>query len=125
MFIGSETGMYIYDVKRPDFPQFLSSVSHVRSCDPVVSAGKYAYVTLNSASIRCGRGTNVLMIYNVSNPLYPILEKEIPMNAPKGLGIDGNKLFNTDEFNAVCDYYYDLRYRGFHHAFGFSVGYAW
>jgi len=103
LFIGAETGMYMYNVERPDFPQYLSSVSHIRSCDPVVADGNYAYITLNSASVRCGRGTNVLMVYDISNPLYPILKREIPMNAPQGLGVAGNKLFVCDNGLKVFD----------------------
>ncbi len=103
LFIGSETGMYIYNVKRPDFPQYLSSVSHIRSCDPVVANGNYAYVTLNTASTRCNRGTNELQVYDISNPRSPVLRTTIPMNSPKGLGVGGNKLFVCDRGLKVYD----------------------
>lgn len=103
LFIGSETGMYIYDVKRPEFPQRLGSVSHVRSCDPVVASGNYAYVTLNSDSWRCNRGTNELLVYDISYPQQPSLCTRMTLQAPKGLGVDGNKLFVCDKGLKIYD----------------------
>jgi hypothetical protein len=96
LFIGSQDGMYIYSVVRPEFPQLLSHVSHISSCDPVVATDKYAYVTLNTQSIRCGNNNNVLQIYDISDLRKPVLKVTENMNYPKGLGVDGNKLF-------VCD----------------------
>jgi hypothetical protein len=96
LFIGTQDGMYIYNVVRPEFPQQLSHVSHIRSCDPVVASGNYAYVTLNSGNTWCGNVSNVLNIYDVSDPRKPELKVTESLNNPKGLGIDGNKLF-------VCD----------------------
>lgn len=97
LFIGSETGMYIYDISRPAFPQRMSVVSHIRSCDPVIAQGNYAYVTLNSSNVWCGRNSNVLQIYDISDPYKPILVREdTGFKAPKGLGISGNKLFICD-----------------------------
>jgi len=103
LFIGSETGMYIYDVTRPEFPSKLSYVTHVRSCDPVVASGNYAYVTLNTEQTRCNRGSNELQVYNISNPRYPDLIKIIEMNAPRGLGVDGNKLFVCERGLKIYD----------------------
>ena len=96
LFIGSQDGMYIYDVARPEFPQQLSFVSHIRSCDPVVASGTYAYVTLNSEQTWCGNTSNVLNIYDISNLRSPVLKVTESLNTPKGLGVDGDKLF-------VCD----------------------
>ncbi|MDR0863470.1 MAG: hypothetical protein LBO74_00880, partial [Candidatus Symbiothrix sp.] len=93
LFIGTQDGMYIYNVVRPEFPQQLSFVSHIRSCDPVVASGNYAYVTLNSESAWCGNASNVLDIYDVSDPRKPELKVTENLNYPKGLGLDGNKLF--------------------------------
>lgn len=102
LFIGSQTGMIIYNIKQPDFPQYLSEVQHIRSCDPVVAQGNYAYVTLNSASVWCGRNSNVLQIYDVSNPRLPLMIRELQgFKSPKGLGIDGNKLFVCDSDRGV------------------------
>jgi hypothetical protein len=96
LFIGSQDGMYIYSVVRPEFPQRLARVSHIRSCDPVVASGNYAYVTLNSQEVWCEGSSNVLNIYDISDLRNPELKVTEPLNYPKGLGVDGNKLF-------VCD----------------------
>jgi hypothetical protein len=94
LFIGSQTGMYAYGLTDPAKPQKLSVVTHVRSCDPVVAQGNYAYVTLRSGTM-CG-GSNVLNVYNVTNLFNPVLVKTINMNAPYGLGIEGSALYVTN-----------------------------
>jgi hypothetical protein len=97
LFIGSQDGMYIFDISRPEFPQQISNVSHIRSCDPVVASGSYAYVTLNSEQVWCGNTSNVLNIYDISDLRKPELILTETLNFPKGLGVDGNKLFVCDD----------------------------
>lgn len=46
LFIGSNTGMHIYDISSPAAPEQLSVYSHITSCDPVVANDDYAFVTL-------------------------------------------------------------------------------
>lgn len=99
LFIGSQTGMYIYNIEKPEKPEPLSTVSHFKSCDPVVAYGNYAYVTLNSTiGSWCGNRGNVLQIYDISNPKSPVRKDEIAMSSPRGLAVakTGNLLF-------VCD----------------------
>ena len=97
LFIGSRSGMYVYDITEPRFPMLLSQVSHLRSCDPVVAQGNYAYVTLNTNASNCGPNpNNVLQVYDISDPTKPELKSTRSLNGPSGLGIDGTKLF-------VCD----------------------
>jgi hypothetical protein len=102
LFIGSQDGMYIYNIVRPQFPEYLSNVIHIRSCDPVVASGNYAYVTLNSSGVWCGNTVNGLFIYDISNIGNP---KEIysntQLNTPQGLGVDGNKLFVCEAAKGV------------------------
>jgi len=50
LFVGSRLGMYIYDISAPENPLQLAEVSHVRSCDPVISSGDFTYVTLHTNS---------------------------------------------------------------------------
>lgn len=98
LFIGSRSGMYVYDINEPRFPLFLSQVSHIRSCDPVVAQGNYAFVTLNTNTSNCGPSfNNVLDIYDITNPAKPELKKTLQLNGPTGLGIDGEKLFVCDK----------------------------
>jgi hypothetical protein len=104
LFIGSQTGMYIYDISRPGFPKELTYISHIRSCDPVVSDGKYAYVTLNSQNTVCGRNVNQLLVYaltDIENPtlLYTITN----FSSPRGLGLLNDKLYICDNGLKVYD----------------------
>jgi hypothetical protein len=92
LFIGSMTGMHIYSITDPAKPAFLSTYSHVTSCDPVVVQGNLAYVTLRSGT-GCMRGVNQLEILDISNATQPTLVSTYQMSNPFGLGIDGTTLF--------------------------------
>lgn len=95
LFIGSQTGMFIYDVSNPAQPTMLSEFTHARACDPVVSDGEYAYVTLRDGIV-CTNASNQLDVLDVSSLTNPQLIKSYPMTSPAGLGIDGNVLFICD-----------------------------
>ena len=70
----------------------------------MVAAGKYAYVTLNSASIWCGRSGNELQVYNLSDIDHPTLIRTISgLRGPHGLGIYGKKLFVCDNGLKIYD----------------------
>ncbi|GAA4431109.1 hypothetical protein GCM10023188_18340 [Pontibacter saemangeumensis] len=92
LFIGSSTGMHIYDSSNPSSPALLSIYEHVRSCDPVVVEGDLAWVTLRSGNA-CMGFTNQLEVVDISDPRSPTLLKTYPMLNPHGLGIDGEALF--------------------------------
>lgn len=96
LLIGSQGGMYIYDTSDPEHPEFVSKLLHATSCDPVVAQGNYAYVTLRSGN-RCQAGNNQLDVIDISDPAVPVLVKTYPMQGPKGLGVDGDKLFVCDD----------------------------
>lgn len=95
LFIGSQVGMYIYDISQEDNPIFLSVYEHILSCDPVVADDQYAYVTQRSGTW-CGQ-QNILDIVNIENLSDPILVRSYPMDHPKGLGIQGDVLFLCDD----------------------------
>ncbi|MFT4092990.1 MAG: hypothetical protein QM640_05070 [Niabella sp.] len=57
LFIGSQTGMYVFDISDPQFPREQGQVEHFRACDPVVANNNYAYVTLRSTNNSCGAVT--------------------------------------------------------------------
>ena len=95
LFIGSSTGMFIYDVTNPLSPVQLSSYSHVNSCDPVVTDGRYAYVTLRSGT-QCQGFTNQLEVIDIQDPTNPTLLETYPMYNPHGLSISDNRLFICD-----------------------------
>jgi hypothetical protein len=94
LFMGTQTGMLIYDATREGDPRYLSTYSHIVSCDPVVVQGTLAYVTLRSGTgCRNTVASNVLEIIDVSNLTAPRVLKSISMINPRGLGVDGNRLF--------------------------------
>ncbi|MBU0764201.1 MAG: hypothetical protein KJ607_05135, partial [Bacteroidetes bacterium] len=95
LFIGSMNGMYIYSISDPSSPVYVSEFQHVRSCDPVVAAGGYAYVTLRTGT-RCGGWQNELDVLDITSVTSPILIKAYEMTGPYGLGIDGTTLFICD-----------------------------
>ncbi len=89
LFIGSETGMYIYDISQmPEKPQRLSVIRHIRMRDPIVVEGYYAYVTLRS-----NRRPGTLQVYNIRNLSKPRLISRVMMNRPHGLAVDDGRLF--------------------------------
>ncbi|MEZ4827701.1 MAG: hypothetical protein R3C61_15675 [Bacteroidia bacterium] len=97
LFLGSMTGMFIYSLDNPANPFQLSQLSHVRSCDPVVVEGNYAFVTLrNGNGDRCEGFTNQLDVINISNITQPNLDYTYSMTNPSGLGIRNGILFICD-----------------------------
>ncbi|MEM6261400.1 MAG: hypothetical protein AAGI38_02750 [Bacteroidota bacterium] len=97
LFLGSTTGMFIYDARNPSNPQLLSTFEHATACDPVVADQNYAYVTLRTADrFQCPGFTNQLDVIDVRQPSNPQLVRSYPMAAPEGLGIDGKLLFICD-----------------------------
>lgn len=95
LFMGANDGMFIYDLSQPSSPTEITKYEHIRSCDPVVVQGDYAYVTLRSGTT-CQGFSNQLEVINISDIANPQLEKTYPMFNPHGLGIDQDALF-------VCD----------------------
>lgn len=98
LFLGSTSGMYIYNLKDPATPKFVYLYTHVVSCDPVVVQGKYAYVTLRTEhdTWSCNRGVDQLEVIDLSKINAPKNVGTYPMVNPRGLGIDGNHLFICD-----------------------------
>lgn len=95
LFIGSRTGMFIYDITNPASPQSQGQFAHMQSCDPVIADDQYAYVTLRAGNL-CGDLQSQLDVINISNVLAPSLAKVYNLVNPYGLSKDGNTLF-------VCD----------------------
>ena len=100
LFLGSAIGMFIYDVSDPENPAQLGQFSHGRACDPVITDGKFAYVTLH-AGTECGGSDNELNVINIQDLMNPGLVKSYPMTKPGGLSKDGNLLFICDGTSGV------------------------
>jgi hypothetical protein len=95
LFIGSSTGMFVFNINNPASPVREGSFAHARACDPVVADDKYAFVTLRAGSF-CEGTNNQLDVINIQNVLSPSLAKTYSMTNPYGLAKDGDLLF-------VCD----------------------
>jgi hypothetical protein len=95
LFIGSSTGMFIYEINDPAHPQQAGTFSHARACDPVIADGNYAFVTLRSGTV-CNSTSNQLDVVDISNINSPVLVKTYSMTNPGGLSKDGNTLFICD-----------------------------
>jgi len=96
LFIGTQTGMFIFDIQQPQSPRMLSVFNHIQSCDPVVAQGNFAYVTLRSGTDCRNTSLNTLDVVDIQNPAQPKLFKSYPMLNPHGLAIDGNLLFVSE-----------------------------
>lgn len=95
LFVGSTTGMLMYDVTSPSNPNYLNSIEHFRSCDPVVADENYAYVTLRGGT-NCFTETNELQIIDIRTPEeLSVVARQVMFN-PHGLAIHQDYLL-------VCD----------------------
>jgi hypothetical protein len=95
LFVGSTTGMLMYDVASPSNPNYLNSIEHFRSCDPVVADENYAYVTLRGGT-NCFTETNELQIIDIRTPEeLGVVARQVMFN-PHGLAIH-------EDYLLVCD----------------------
>ena len=92
LFIGSESGMFIFDNSNPEAPTQLAVFQHARACDPVFVKDDYAYVTLRDGNT-CAGFFNQLDLVDISNLESPFLQETFPMQNPHGLTIRDNHLF--------------------------------
>lgn len=93
LYVGSQSGMHILSLKNLEY---LSSISHFVSCDPVVALDTFAYVTLSTGT-SCSRGISALYLYSVKNPREPKFVKGMSMDNPRGLAIRDSLLFVCDD----------------------------
>ncbi|WP_225551275.1 LVIVD repeat-containing protein [Sphingobacterium bovistauri] len=92
LFIGSNAGMYIYNIDNAAQPKELSRYEHVRACDPVVVNDDYAFVTLRTGAI-CAGVVNVLEVVDIKDLTKPKLVKTFQMQNPHGLGLANDVLY--------------------------------
>ena len=92
VFVGTQTGMHLFDITESSRPGFLSTYEHIQSCDPVVAQDTLAFVTLRSGNA-CFRGVNRLDVIDIRNLREPQLLHSLPMENPHGLAVKDNHLF--------------------------------
>ena len=95
LFIGSNTGMFIFNTTNPDHPAQAGQFTHARVCDPVIADNNYAFITLRNGT-QCQGFLNELDIVDISNLSSPVLLKKFDMTNPHGLSKDGKLLFICD-----------------------------
>lgn len=95
LFIGSTTGMFVYNIHEPSHPKYVSQFNHVRRCDPVIADGDYAFVTLRINSNCFGNG-NELLVLDISDIKSPKHIHTYNFSNPHGLSKDGKVLFLCD-----------------------------
>lgn len=95
LFIGSQSGMFVFDNSDPKKPRLQGQAQHLRACDPVVADDDFAYVTLRNNNAGCGGTLNQLQVYDISgtNVLTPKITATLDMPEPYGLGYSGNILY--------------------------------
>lgn len=101
LFIGSSTGMFIFDNSDPSSPVQMSQFRHAAACDPVVVTENRAYVTLRDGS-QCAGFVNQLDVIDITDLYNPDLIKSYEMRNPHGLSIRGNHLY-------ICEGDYGLK----------------
>ena len=115
LFLGTSSGMYIYEINEAGIPDRISFYEHVIACDPVVSDGKFAYVTLNASRQDCWRSVNELQIIDLQNLKNPVLVKQVSMGSPRGLAVrndtlwvcdNGLKIFNVSDKQNIKQLYH-------------------
>lgn len=95
LFLGSSTGMFIYDRNNGFEPTLISQLNHARGCDPVVVQGNVAFVTLRGNN-NCGFAESGLYVVDISNIRNPQLHSMHPMDGPYGLAV-------RDDVLMICD----------------------
>ena len=90
LFIGSTSGMFIFDVTDPGSPNKTGQFAHVQSCDPVIADENYAYVTLRNNTV-CTGTVNQLDVIDIRTTI-PTLIKTYPLTNPHGLSKENNTL---------------------------------
>lgn len=101
LFIGSQEGLFIYDINTDGTPSYISQYQHFTSCDPVATDGQFAYITLRNQTECNLNGLNVLDILDVSDVNTPTFIARYEMESPLGVGIDGETLFVCEVENGL------------------------
>ncbi len=100
LLIGTTTGVLFYDVSNPEAPSQISEYVHITSCDPVVSDGQYAFITLRSGR-NCGGIDDVLEIIDITDLKNPTMVSSYSMDSPYGLALIGTNLFVGEKYNGM------------------------
>lgn len=102
LLLGTQSGVLFYDISTPTNPYMISNYQHIVSCDPVVTDGEFAYLTLRTGT-NCRRAVNELHVIDMTNITNPVLKSSMSMSNPKGLAIHNNILYVCDDGVKIFD----------------------
>ena len=102
LFLGSQTGVFIFNNTNPQHPVLETQFSHASGCDPVVCDERNAYVTIHDGTT-CNGTFNQLDVVGIENlPAAPLL-KSYPMTHPMGLSVTEDYLYLCDDGLKIFD----------------------
>jgi hypothetical protein len=102
LFLGTQSGVLIFDISNASSPTYISQYNHIVACDPVVTDGEYAFLTLRTGT-NCGRPINELQVLDLSNINNPQWINSVSMVNPKGLALNQNILYVCDDGVKIFD----------------------
>ena len=102
LFLGSQTGLFIFNNSNPAHPVLESTFSHATGCDPVVCDDQYAYVTIHGGTT-CNGTFNQLDVIGIEHLPATSLLKTYAMKRPFGLSVTNEHLFLCDDGLKIFD----------------------
>lgn len=102
LFLGSPTGVFIFNNTNPAHPVQEALFSHATGCDPVVCDDNNAYVTIHDGTT-CNGTFNQLDVVDIKNLPSATLSKTYPMTKPKGISVTNDLLFICDDGLKIFD----------------------
>jgi hypothetical protein len=102
LFVGSQTGVFIFNNTNPAHPVWEASFDHASGCDPVVCDDNYAYVTIHDGTT-CNGTLNQLDVVDIKNLPAATLQSSYAMTRPFGLSITNEHLFLCDDGLKIFD----------------------
>ena len=102
LFLGSQTGVFIFNNTNPAHPVQEAVFTHATGCDPVVCDDDNAYVTIHGGTT-CNGTFNQLDVIDIKNLPSASLRKSYPMTKPMGLSVTNEHLFLCDDGLKIFD----------------------
>lgn len=108
LYMGTSNGILIYNTEGSEnSPRYISTISHVFGCDPVIVSDDVAFSTIRGGTSCRNVSVNELNLYNVFNPSNSYFLRSFGMEEPYGLGIKDDLLFICQGFKGLFVYDYD------------------
>ncbi|MFK8056475.1 MAG: LVIVD repeat-containing protein [Saprospiraceae bacterium] len=96
LYIGSQSGMHIYNLNDAQQPAYLSTFVHFTGCDPVSVVGNIAVVTVRDGRSCGSESGNVMFILDISDKSNPTELTRVNMNNPRGVALYNGYIYLCD-----------------------------